>query len=434
MSARRSIKAILLGTALAAGMAVAGPAAAAPAPITDTGPALSCLVPVFDVPVPTLDGFTVTASNAVNVWGYDYQSTPGVADFVDRIGPVAQYSVTGLAAGQSATMWAAFWTVVGCQPGPRAEVTGAALATALAPTLDAPVRTATGFTVNVTNYDANFTWTPTTSAGTAVNGTPDGSTLPVTVSGLTAGQSSKLTMTSTRTGYIDGTADVTGSALNAALAPTLDAPVRTATGFTVNVTNYDANFTWTPTATAGTAVNGTPDGSTLPVTVSGLTAGQSSKLTMTSTRMGYIEGTADVTGQAADPTPPAPPAPNVTPMPTPTPAVTPTPTQIATPQTGREQMVVAFFPGRFAARPAQKKSVDAMIAKMPTGSTTSSIIVMRVPERPNTYDLALARQRANGVHKYLTDRGIGSTYVVSMEKVGKKRLDTAVVTLVWSKP
>jgi hypothetical protein len=348
MSARRSIKAILLGTALAAGMAVAGPAAAAPAPITDTGPALSCLVPVFDVPVPTLDGFTVTASNAVNVWGYDYQSTPGVADFVDRIGPVAQYSVTGLAAGQSATMWAAFWTVVGCQPGPRAEVTGAALATAL--------------------------------------------------------------------------------------APTLDAPVRTATGFTVNVTNYDANFTWTPTATAGTAVNGTPDGSTLPVTVSGLTAGQSSKLTMTSTRMGYIEGTADVTGQAADPTPPAPPAPNVTPMPTPTPAVTPTPTQIATPQTGREQMVVAFFPGRFAARPAQKKSVDAMIAKMPTGSTTSSIIVMRVPERPNTYDLALARQRANGVHKYLTDRGIGSTYVVSMEKVGKKRLDTAVVTLVWSKP
>ncbi|MEI6624526.1 MAG: YncE family protein, partial [Actinomycetes bacterium] len=89
---------------------------------------------------------------------------------------------------------------------------------ALTPTFDTPVRTASGFTVNVTNYDNAFTWpTPTVTSGSVVAGLPFGSVRPYTVSGLSAGASSTLTVTTTQVGYVSGTASVSGAALNAAL-------------------------------------------------------------------------------------------------------------------------------------------------------------------------------------------------------------------------
>lgn len=80
--------------------------------------------------------------------------------------------------------------------------------------------------------------------------------------------------------------------------PTFDTPVRTAGGFTVNVTNYDAAYTWTPTRTAGTVTAGTPSGSTLPLTVTGLSAGSSSTVTVTTSRAGYSNASASVSGEA----------------------------------------------------------------------------------------------------------------------------------------
>jgi outer membrane protein OmpA-like peptidoglycan-associated protein len=80
--------------------------------------------------------------------------------------------------------------------------------------------------------------------------------------------------------------------------PTFDTPVRTAGGFTVNVTNYDAAYTWTPTRTAGTVTAGTPSGSTLPLTVTGLSAGSSSTVTVTTSRSGYSNASASVSGEA----------------------------------------------------------------------------------------------------------------------------------------
>ena len=41
----------------------------------------------------------------------------------------------------------------------------------------------------------------------------------------------------------------------AALNPTFDVPVPNATGYTVNVTNYDPAFNWTPTASVGSAAS-----------------------------------------------------------------------------------------------------------------------------------------------------------------------------------
>ena len=91
----------------------------------------------------------------------------------------------------------------------------------LTPTLDTAVRTADGYTVNVTNYDPSYTWTPTVSAGSVTAGTASGGILPLTVTGLGAAGSATLTVTTSRTSYTDGTATATRPAVAPPSAPAI---------------------------------------------------------------------------------------------------------------------------------------------------------------------------------------------------------------------
>ena len=74
--------------------------------------------------------------------------------------------------------------------------------------------------------------------------------------------------------------------------PAFGSTTRTASGFTVQITNYDALYTWAGTATASGSV--AISGSGL-VTVTGVAANTSSTATITTTRSGYVGGTAPVT-------------------------------------------------------------------------------------------------------------------------------------------
>lgn len=193
------------------------------------------------------------------------------------------------------------------------------------PVFDAPVSTASGYTVNITNYDANYTWTPTVNTGSITAGAPTDATLPLTITGLAAGATATTTMNTARTGYSSGSATVSGTAqTGTALTPVFAAPVATASGFTVNVTNYDAAYTWTPSVGVGAVTAGAPAGPVLPLTVTGLNAGQSTTVTMGTARVGYVDGAATVRGTAAPaPRPPAPgptaqPSPGTSPQPAPT--------------------------------------------------------------------------------------------------------------------
>jgi titin len=162
---------------------------------------------------------------------------------------------------------------------------------ALVPTFGTPSSTADGFTVQVSNYNADYAWTVAITAGSA---TISDSGL-VTVTGLTSGQSATATVNTTRAGYNSGSADVSGSAATgSALTPTFDSPSSTADGFTVQVSNYSADYTWTVTTTAGSATI-SDDGL---VTVTGLTSGQSATVTVTATRTGYDNGSAQISGSA----------------------------------------------------------------------------------------------------------------------------------------
>jgi len=94
------------------------------------------------------------------------------------------------------------------------------------------------------------------------------------------------------------------------VSPTFDTPVQTATGFTVNITNYDVNYGYSYASTSGSVSAGSITGSVLPLTVSGLTAGASATLTATATQANYSNGVGTVTGSAT----PAPNSPNTTPV------------------------------------------------------------------------------------------------------------------------
>jgi len=77
--------------------------------------------------------------------------------------------------------------------------------------------------------------------------------------------------------------------LSEPLVPTFGTYTRTADGFTVQISNYDSNFTWGGTATAGGSVSISGTGL---ATISGVAPGTNSVATITTTRVSYDGGSA----------------------------------------------------------------------------------------------------------------------------------------------
>jgi len=163
------------------------------------------------------------------------------------------------------------------------------LGVANTPSFGSPTPTADGFTVQITNYDANFTYGGTATA----NGTVAiSSTGLVTVTGVAPNTSSTATVTTTRTNYLSGSAPVTVTSLNAANIPAFGATTPTADGFTVQITNYNGAFTYGGTATANGTVTISNTGL---VTVTGVAPNTSSTAIITTTQTGFANGSAQVT-------------------------------------------------------------------------------------------------------------------------------------------
>lgn len=128
--------------------------------------------------------------------------------------------------------------------------TATVLGVALTPTFGANTSTAGGFTGSVTNYSASYTWGIFTSAGSVSFGSPSGSTYPFTVTGLGSLASATVTVTTSRSGYNNGSAQTTGTALVAVPVNTV-APTITPTSGTAGTTTYSVNSvgSWTNSPT-----------------------------------------------------------------------------------------------------------------------------------------------------------------------------------------
>lgn len=241
----------------------------------------------------------IASGGSAYCWGTNGNGELGIGSFGGTSNVPVAVSVAGVLAGRR---------LLQIDLGPEFVMAIAGLASPAA-TFDTPVPTPDGYTVNVTNYDALWTWAPSVSAGAVTAGTATGSVLPLTVTGLAIGQSATVTVATTRAGYLAGSGQVSSAAVGAARTPTFGTATSTADGFTVDVTNYDDSWTWTPTVTSGAVVAGTASGSVLPLTVTGLAAGASATVTVTATRATYATGSATVSGSAA--AAPAPPSPIV---------------------------------------------------------------------------------------------------------------------------
>ena len=163
----------------------------------------------------------------------------------------------------------------------------------LTPTLSTRLLNSQGISSSVTNYNAAYTYTITSSAGAVRLGTPTGTVLPFSVVGLFGGQTANINVTVQRAGYATTSVTVAATALNSvALTPLFDNPVATQTGFTVNVTNYLNTYTFACSASTGyTCTMGAANGAVLPITVVGAAAaGQSPVLTVTTTKSGSTSG------------------------------------------------------------------------------------------------------------------------------------------------
>jgi hypothetical protein len=176
------------------------------------------------------------------------------------------------------------------------QLTGPAafISPALNPIFSTPISQAAGFTAQVANYISAYTWSVTSSAGTASINTAG----LITVSGLSAGQAATVTVRTARTGYNSGASTVSGQATPApnqpALTPTFGVSTKTNGGFYASITNYSSSYQWSASTTAGTvSINSSGQ-----VTVTGLTQGQAATVTVRNTRTGYDPGSGNFSSSA----------------------------------------------------------------------------------------------------------------------------------------
>ena len=220
---------------------------------------------------PAIAAGDATISNAAPVNGLDQRgvtrspTAPSIGAF-EYVPPVAsQLGLTTNAAG---------------------SVTGLAFATQPVITLQDSL----GATATTNNSPVTMTVSSgaTTVGTTTVNAVAGVATFSgVGISG-TVGTAYTLTFASA--GLTSATQSITP--LGAASTPTFGTPTATADGFTVQINNYDPNFTYGGTATASGTVS--IDGSGF-VTVSGVAANTSTTATITTTRANYESGSAQVT-------------------------------------------------------------------------------------------------------------------------------------------
>ena len=168
------------------------------------------------------------------------------------------------------------------------------LQSGVAMTFSTPVPTTGGFTVSVTNYDALWSYSVSTSAGSAsiVTGA-------ITQSGLGNNVTATVTVTATRSGYVTLGGTIGGTSSPQLPTPTFSGSSSTAGGYTFTISNYDAANGYVVTTSSG-SINRT--GNT--VTQSGLGYSVSTTASVYSTRASWINSATGTTSGTSDGAPP----------------------------------------------------------------------------------------------------------------------------------
>lgn len=165
--------------------------------------------------------------------------------------------------------------------------------TGVEPKFGPSTRTADGFTVELDEVEPGVTYDVSTSVGTVTR-----NDTVITVSGLVPGALAYLQVTTHKTGHFSRVVQTSGQAGFAPVHPEFDTPIPTVDGFTVKISNFDAQtrYELDPPPSPATPVAATLDGDT--ITVTGLEAGKSASVRVTTSRPGWNPGVNSVVGRA----------------------------------------------------------------------------------------------------------------------------------------
>lgn len=147
--------------------------------------------------VPNTKVWTLSGdSSATVVYGGSYTQPYGNMHYISH-NHIDNYYLVGYYDGPK------FFITTAADPGPGPG-------NPLVPQFDTPTPTMGGFTVQITNYDDSFDWSGVSTNGGIVFISNTGL---ITVTGLTPGGSSIVTVNTEKSGFPDGTADVNGSSI-----------------------------------------------------------------------------------------------------------------------------------------------------------------------------------------------------------------------------
>lgn len=226
-------------------------------------------------------------SSLVSLFGYPKTDTTDTSASPFGLSAGTQYTVLVAAKNSGGT-------------GTSNSATQRTLFAGLTPTFGTNTRTSGGFNGSVTNYDGtNYTWGISTNSGSVSWGTASGSTRPFSVTGLTAGSSATVTVTTSRSGYANGSNTTSGTALsNLVTNPAYGTATSASGGFSATIStqpNPTGGSYSVVSQTNGTATVNSTSGA---LSVTGLTAGQSSTVTVRYSLSGYNSIDITSTGSA----------------------------------------------------------------------------------------------------------------------------------------
>lgn len=214
--------------------------------------------------VPLSDGFSFEVKD-LSLPGYSTSVQYLISDiigsdaaYVEREGKEGIFSIRGLSKGERATVTLykrvgncpGYTVVLVCPFSTAKIISGQALGELQTPRFGGIESLADGFRTKLINYDSGVKYSISSPAGVTVLIDDVGN---IEVRGLATDATIKIAITANSPGFSPAPSTLVGKSLAQAYSPLFETPKMTATGFTVQIKNFDSKFSFKLTSNVGRA-------------------------------------------------------------------------------------------------------------------------------------------------------------------------------------